>query len=335
MVTRLQGPITASHWEVFDKDIWLFGDVHEIRRGCKGRKYKDLAKVIEEEAKILQATSPEKPKIEIFTENPFDDSKLAPEDYSYLPRIGYALRKFTEEECHVKHHRGDRRFNNSLLKDLADISALFFSDGHGLTQRKKDGKLMDANDFTKPYDVSNPWGIDSEELIDHFVAPAIDECQKMGKMTIGKWLDNLFAELKINKQNDKIEDEDIKTQIKRYFSMENEVYNPWGTEKKKMRRMRFTSVAKALKKIRDGGILSSDEHLFLAGMLFVSCLFMDAYLIARVFGPSIGKRVIIFVGDWHRASYAKFFKQVGGKRLLKKSRRSAHQCVTLPERLFS
>jgi hypothetical protein len=281
---------------------------------------------------IETAASKSSDKIEVFVERgrSVDENKKDPE--SYMSRLNKHFYHCYNYNCSIKLHAADRRHDDQLLNELTSLSLQI----HSIFFKHNVNSFPEMDQFLR-----NNIKFDTS----FFVC----ELKKLPReiMTVRDYFVYLFENLKINKQLGKIENVVLKKQIDKFFSIDKNsiIAGIKGTSHKKFLDIRVSdlirdlnNLAKPTKLTKKKSSIQNVLTLFFLGFGERSDLFMDRYLIGRVFGKSVGDKVVISVGYVHADTYNEFFKKIGAKHIfkseVKRDKPTFNQCLSMKKKLF-
>jgi hypothetical protein len=327
---KIQGPVSANLWVVDGKKIWVFGDQHHVSEDCGNAKHVYLEDLVDSAAAAAKSPSE---KIEVFVERGRTVKEDEGEVKSYMARLNKHFYKCYSSECSIKLHAADRRHDDQLLNDLTDMTLQIRS--HFFDYKVNSYTEMDA--FLR-------------QNIKFDTTPFVTGLKKLPSKikTVRDYLLYLLEDLKINKQLSKIENEALRKKIDKFFSVDKPtaISGFKGSGYQKFLEIRISDLIRDLtnhgksvvkqtkKKSNTPNVLT----LFVLGFSDRCDIFMDKYLIGRMFGKSVGNKVVISVGFVHADTYNKLFREIGGKHLFsseaKRDQPTFHQCLKMKKNLF-
>lgn len=329
MVRYLQGPVSIYCWKVKEKTIWIFGDQHVVSEDCGKNKDKVyLEDLIKSE---LENVKPD--YIDLFLEHDFSTRFVKEKEISYIYRVSNTFRNcyMPRKKCLYKNlriHAADRRRE---LEPLHNIIALC----HELN-----GYMFYCNTFEEKVNTLLTLQFDVKAVL-NYLKEINQQCHN-----IDDCYTTLYNILKIHKQLSKIEDKKLAKKINKFFNLNNyESFYPYYSEHEhhSFIRMEIKEIIQVFSKF----FIKKDQKVakflitFIEGMSSTSDVFMDKYLIGRIFKEATGNNIIMNVGFVHADTYNKFFSKLPyAKQLFKKEapRQQEYfsQCLSMtPEKLFT
>jgi hypothetical protein len=323
---KIQGPVSANLWEVEGKKIWIFGDQHHMSEDCANKKHLYLEDMIK--TAVLKTTE----KIEVFVERgrSVDENEKDPE--TYMSRLNKHFFHCYNSNCSIKLHAADRRHDDKLLNDITSLTiqirSIFF-DHNKNSFPEMDEFLRNNIKFDTSLFTSGLKKLPREIL------------------TVRDYFLYLFENLKINKQLGKIENAVLAKQIDECFSIDQNsiIGGLKGPSYKKFLDIRMSDLIRDLSNLGKPTKLTKKKSstnnvltLFILGFSERSDIFMDKYLIGRVFGKSVGNKIVISVGYVHADTYNEFFKKIRAKHIFKseakRDKQTFNQCLSMKKNLF-
>jgi len=359
LVTKmLSGPISLTFFkDVYGKDFYIFGDEHHTKTEmCKNpcNKIGECLHIV----KYFEMIFKKAPyKIDFFLEIPFiDKDHVGDRDVEliglkknkdmiemisshfkkcFLPNKNYCEMIYKN----VRFHYSDIR--TKIAKKSIEPSHSFFRNYFMTFNAILEIKPLAIGYISRLLDLQPK--VFKQFLTKYIGSPSLQELYKEVILNMKSikdfptFLDYKTSEInednnRIKKQIDGIKNKIIKKKIVKFYKDNCKIICDNYLKAYKKLRVNIENRERILK---NGSYLWDDvfiaiensAHEILLSILYAGALIMDIYTLARIFKPSDGKEVWMYVGDYHAQNYIVFLKHYLGEEKFITSKNIKRRCL--------